>query len=230
MSLSHFYKSGLYHLSNCKPCHRIITDKWKEEHRDKAREWSARYRENNPEKARAINKVSKEKRKLLYGVADKRRKAEYDKIYLAKNRDRVVERGRQYYLLNKDKYRIYTKEKRAREELDPMKKLHRCISLQVYNSLKSKKGGSPVFKLLGYSLTELKIHLEKQFVPGMSWENRGLYGWHIDHKTPVVYFHYSSPEDPSFKQCWALSNLQPLWAIDNIKKGARLQQYSPQTN
>ena len=61
-------------------------------------------------------------------------------------------------------------------------------------------------------------HLEKQFKEGMTWNNYGYYGWHIDHIRPVSSFNFNSYDDPEFKECWALSNLQPLWGKENISK------------
>lgn len=78
---------------------------------------------------------------------------------------------------------------------------------------------------LGYSIDELKAHLEKQFVPGMTWENhgRGDECWHIDHIKPVSWFNFSSTEDEEFKACWALENLAPKWQFDNLSKGAKFE-------
>ena len=84
----------------------------------------------------------------------------------------------------------------------------------------SKKGQSYLSKV-GYSIEELKVHLESQFQPGMTWNNYGLKGWHIDHIKPDSSFYYKSMDDVDFIECWALSNLQPLWAKDNLKKSNR---------
>jgi hypothetical protein len=73
--------------------------------------------------------------------------------------------------------------------------------------------------LLGYTSQQLKEHLEKQFLYGMNWDNYGK--WHIDHKVPRAALPYQSEADENFKKCWALENLQPLWAADNQKKGAK---------
>src|SRR3546814_9626669 len=62
--------------------------------------------------------------------------------------------------------------------------------------------------------------LERQFLPGMSWDNRGE--WHIDHIRPLCAFEFTSPDDPQFREAWALTNLRPLWARDNLRKGGRL--------
>ena len=62
-------------------------------------------------------------------------------------------------------------------------------------------------------------HLERQFLPGMTWGNRGE--WHIDHIVPLASFTFTSPDDPEFRAAWALTNLRPLWAKDNIRKSAK---------
>ncbi|KQS74223.1 hypothetical protein ASG25_02055 [Rhizobium sp. Leaf384] len=61
-------------------------------------------------------------------------------------------------------------------------------------------------------------HLERQFTDGMTWENRGLNGWHIDHRLPLSSFSYTSAEDPEFQFAWSLANLQPMWGDENIRK------------
>jgi len=73
---------------------------------------------------------------------------------------------------------------------------------------------------VGYSLDELKLHLESQFTEGMSWENYGK--WHIDHIIPLSSFDIQNYDDKSFKKCWSLENLQPLWAEDNLKKSNKV--------
>ena len=72
--------------------------------------------------------------------------------------------------------------------------------------------------LLGCNLGDLKIHLEKQFPEGMTWENRHL--WHIDHIKPLSSFDLMEPEQ-AFEAC-NFKNLQPLWAHENLKKGAKI--------
>jgi len=64
----------------------------------------------------------------------------------------------------------------------------------------------------------MKNHLESLFGPRMTWDNYGVFGWHIDHVRPKASFNFTSPDDEEFKQCWALENLQPLWWKDNITK------------
>jgi len=85
--------------------------------------------------------------------------------------------------------------------------------------IRIKKSGSAV-TLLGCSIAEVIRHLEAQFQSGMSWENRSLHGWHIDHRKPLSSFNLSDPDQ--LAQACHYTNLQPLWAKENIVKGARL--------
>lgn len=73
-------------------------------------------------------------------------------------------------------------------------------------------------ELVGCSVQELREYLESQFLPGMSWENHGE--WHVDHKRPCASFDdLSDPEQQ--RECFHFSNLQPLWALDNLRKGKK---------
>lgn len=115
------------------------------------------------------------------------------------------------------------KDKKRREKeknrLDPMKRINRNFSNVVRDHLNKFKTGKPVGgwkAAVGYSLEELKTHLESLFRPGMTWENYGE--WHVDHVIPKAAFTFTSADDPKFKECWALDNLQPLWANENSAK------------
>lgn len=95
---------------------------------------------------------------------------------------------------------------------------HRMGQL-VRGALKRAKAGRKWDGLVGYSVEDLMRHLERQFQRGMGWHNMG--DWHIDHILPKSSFKYASAEDDEFKACWALSNLRPLWAEENLRKSAR---------
>lgn len=73
--------------------------------------------------------------------------------------------------------------------------------------------------LIGCSISELKGYLENLFSDGMSWDNRGMYGWHIDHVKPCASFDLTNEEE--VKKCFHYTNLQPLWARDNFVKGSK---------
>ena len=94
------------------------------------------------------------------------------------------------------------------------------MSKNISRCLKNAKQNRSWKDLVGYSPEELVAHLEKQFAPGMTWENYGSV-WHIDHIIPKKYFVYTDA-DESFRRCWGLNNLQPLLAEENLKMNAKL--------
>jgi len=116
------------------------------------------------------------------------------------------------------------KKLRERRKTDIAFKLNLTMGSAVSKSLKGKKNGAHWESLVGYSCEELMAHLEKQFLPGMSWENygKGKDKWHVDHKIPIDSFNITSNTCQEFLDCWALPNLQPLWQPDNQSKGAKL--------
>lgn len=89
--------------------------------------------------------------------------------------------------------------------------------------LRSGKNGKTTQQILGYSLEELRQHLERQFVDGMSWEAFKRGEIHIDHIIPVCEFDVKEVGDAEFAACWALSNLRPMWAADNLKKNRKVE-------
>lgn len=93
--------------------------------------------------------------------------------------------------------------------------LMRAINKSVLNKTISAQD-ELLLATLKYSPEDLKVHLESKFQPGMSWDNYGE--WEIDHVRPHSWFDYSSVEENEFQQCWALSNLQPMWAKENKQK------------
>jgi hypothetical protein len=97
------------------------------------------------------------------------------------------------------------------------KNLHSCVRRAIANANSSKS--AKTMDLIGCTFAELRAHLESHFAEGMSWDNWGLKGWHIDHIRPCASFDLSDPEQQ--RQCFHWSNLQPLWAMENIRKAAR---------
>lgn len=145
--------------------------------------------------------------------ADKLRQQASDWYYA--NKDRALERREKWGKENPGKL----KEISSRRRSTPHGKLSNAMRVGVHRSLTKGKMGKRTFGILGYTVSELKVHLERQFLPGMSWDNYGE--WHVDHIVPVSSFQYESYDDPDFKACWALTNLRPLWSKDNISKHAK---------
>lgn len=110
--------------------------------------------------------------------------------------------------------RVYVATRRA---IDPDYRMSQTMRSMVQRTLASSQKTKSSSRILGYSAKELRVHLENQFLPGMSWEERGA--WHIDHIKSVSAFIAEGITDPKIIN--ALSNLRPLWARDNIRKGAK---------
>lgn len=108
---------------------------------------------------------------------------------------------------------------REKRRTDPKRNLSERMTRRINASLVRGKEGKSWQDLVPYSLEDLVNHIERQFLPGMSWENRS--SWHLDHIVPLSSFKFHSPNCEAFKAAWALSNLRPLWSGDNYKKSAK---------
>ena len=93
-----------------------------------------------------------------------------------------------------------------------------AIRERIRIALKGNPKSARITELLGCSIAELRSHLETQFQDGMSWNNHEQFGWHIDHIKPCASFDLSDPQQQ--RQCFHYTNLQPLWWLENLKKGA----------
>jgi hypothetical protein len=124
----------------------------------------------------------------------------------------------------RDYHRHYYKRKNPVRRIFHKSKIHAKIASNLRNrinlALRGKNKSESTMRLLGCTIPELFAHLESQFSAGMSWDNHGKHGWHIDHIRPCASFDFSDPEQQ--QQCFHYSNLQPLWAGDNLSKGSAL--------
>ena len=123
----------------------------------------------------------------------------------------------EYYKSNPSK-RVYNKELQLKRY--QKNKVTFNFSRRMRKSLNGIKESKSWETLVNYSLEDLKLHLEKQFTNGMSWENYGE--WHIDHILPISSFNIQDYNDEYFQKCWSLENLQPMWAVENIKKSNKI--------
>lgn len=141
--------------------------------------------------------------------------------YKKKNRDENAEAIRDYRkqwnLKNKEANRVKRKLYRLNSLKDPRKKLECSFRGQIKRAFAQNYKSGTWRTLLGCSIDECKKHLESKFKPGMTWENHGNKGWHIDHIKPI-----SSFADEFLRDAFHYTNLQPLWAIDNLKKGSKI--------
>ena len=168
------------------------------------------YREKNKEKFDAYQKKYREE--------NREREAARQKAWKKENKERVASSQKEYALENRDKLTKYQRE-RARNE--PGFRLQRNLRTRLWHALKlgiGEKCGSTL-ELTGCSLEDLISHLESQFTDGMTWDNYGK--WHVDHIKPCTRFDLSL--DTEQKACFHYSNLQPLWASDNLSKSDKYE-------
>jgi len=178
---------------------------------------------------RCYEKKNKEKideYRREYRKKHSKKNIKYQKEYRKEKGDILLEEKKEYYKKNKKAIlKTKAKYKRKRRKEDPLFRMGGNLSSCMTASLKCRglrKNRRHWEDLVGYKVYELKDHLERLFKPGMSWDNYGYYGWHIDHIIPRSFFKYKSVEDVEFKYCWSLDNIQPLWASENKKKSDRI--------
>lgn len=155
-----------------------------------------------------------EKNKLLNSTKrSERRKNKLEQYRQAERIRRKSYRENNREIVN-EKYRNYMKQYRSK---NPHFRMQKRISWIIKSSINSKISTHTIFSKLGYTIQDLIKHLESKFLDGMSWDNYGE--WHIDHIIPQSWLPFTDIEDENLLKCWCLTNLQPLWAKDNISKG-----------
>lgn len=157
----------------------------------------------------------------LWRENNKEHKSQKDKEYVERNREKVLLNKRNYYLKNREKIIrnncARTSLKRKTDYLFNLKsKLRTQIAINLIKRKYKKSKSTEV--LLGANIEIVKSHIESLFKEGMNWKNHGTYGWHIDHKIPLA---TASNEEDIYK-LFHYTNLQPLWAYENLSKGAKI--------
>ena len=186
----------------CIDCMKKYNRKYKEVNREKNREYHKEYSKNYYSK---FKDTIKEKYKAKRNV------------YYAKNREKIRNITKAWFKNNPNYRNNYFK---SRRKIDVSYRLNSNIKRGINRSLSNGKKGYGWEKMLGYTVRDLMVYLENLFQPGMTWKNYGE--WHIDHIIPISLWEFDSYDDREFKQCWALCNLQPLWAEDNLRKSNKI--------
>ena len=172
--------------------------KYNEEHkkeiREKARQYYQKHKEVLREKHKKYNEEHREEAKI-------------------------------YYKEHKESIKKYLKEHIEIRRIREINKRKENIEFKIISNLRSrlyqavKNKSNSTLNLVGCFIPDLMKYLEQQFTEGMSWDNYGK--WHIDHIRPCASFNLLNEDEQ--KACFHYSNLQPLWAIDNIKKGDKIK-------
>ena len=173
-----------------KSCKKIYYNNNKEELNKKTREWY----EKNSENAR-----------------------QQKKEYYQENRELILEKSKLWSKNNREKINRYIQTKKNENPLFRVE-LNVRGRLKQYLKQKNITQKNKTFDIVGIDVNELKKYIECQFTDGMSWDNYGLYGWHIDHKIPLC----SAKNETELIKLFHYTNLQPLWSEDNLRKNGKL--------
>ena len=130
---------------------------------------------------------------------------------------------KRYYQRNKVKINATRKAKRNN---DINFKLRGYLRSRIWHVLKGNQQSDRTMQLIGCSLIELIHYLESKFQDDMTWKNYGLKGWHVDHIRPCASFDLSDSEEQ--RKCFHYTNLQPLWAKENLQKADKYPLISEQ--
>lgn len=162
-----------------------------------------KWREENPEKVKAASRKWNEA-----------------------NPEKVVAKYKRYREKNREALYAWQREdKKRRRKEDPIFRLLANMRTGLWGCLSGKQKNSPTFDYIDLTPEELMDYLEGQFTEGMTRENYGE--WHVDHIRPLASFDFTGPDkEEQLHAAWSHTNMQPLWASDNIRKGARYEEGS----
>ena len=205
--------------------------------RDKRKAYNERNKDRIKIRSKVYNEKNKEKikeQKKAYRERNKDKFIEYKKYWRKSNRERLLVKGKTYYETNKEIIKIKNKNYRSRQEVkqkrndalrlrrknDIQYRLNFMLRKRLTTAIKNNQKSGSAVKDLGCTIEELKQYLESKFSPGMTWDNHGLNGWHIDHIKPLVSFDLTDRKQ--LLEACHYTNLQPLWAKDNLSKSDKI--------
>jgi len=201
------------------------------------------YREENKEKRRLVkkeyyerNKSAISERRKNHYESNKEQYSENKKEYSRRNKKKISESGAKYYQLNKERiiqnvliYRNENKDKlrekkkeyvKLKKATNPLFKFKISVRGVIRNSFKRRKGvynkKLRTEEILGCSISDFNNYIESKFTEGMSFSNHGE--WHLDHIIPMA----TAKTEEEVIKLNHYTNFQPLWAVDNLKKGKRI--------
>lgn len=200
-SLTEFFKSSRYksgYNAQCKCCSSATAKDWRKANPDLRKAQSQRAYYKDVEKSRSA--------KREYDKNHKIEKAQYDIIYRKENSEKFAQAKREHHKRNKN---------------NPVYKIKRNLRRRVHHALMGNNKSDNTFNLIGCSPEDFKLHIESLWLEGMSWDNYGTSGWHIDHIKECYRFDLSDPLQQ--QECFHYSNQRPLWAKDNLSHPKQLR-------
>ena len=162
---------------------------------------------------------------VLHYSNNKEKIKEQSKIYVSKNSEKIKKRRKIYVENNPNLFKDWIeKNKEHRRNYinnynsNPISKLKNSLRSRI-NELMNKKYNNPrTTNLVGCYYEFLINYNESKFINGMSWDNYGYYGWHLDHIIPLS----SAKTEEELCKLFHYTNLQPLWAEDNLRKSNKI--------
>lgn len=196
---------------------RKAVKKYRDSHKKEQAEYAKCYRKNNRKKLlKYLRKYNK-----AYRLKNRKRLNKQIKEWNQKNFKYKQEYSKNYYQLNKETIKKRTnKYTKNRRKIDSAFRIVTNYRTRISEILQGKPKYNTTLNLVGCSIKKLRKHLESQFKDGMSWDNYGYYGWHVDHIKPLASFDLSKRSEQI--EAFRYTNLQPLWWYDNLSKGKRV--------
>ncbi len=187
------YTSGMSYLGSDKQ--KATRKLWRERNRESVRASALKDAKNNAERI-----------------------AKYQKNYSEKNRKRLAKYYKDWRAANLDSVREYMRNKR---KTNIQFRIGEVLRTRQTKALAGNYKRGSFVRDLGCTISELKFYLEGKFAEGMNWENYGHRSWHIDHVIPLAFFDLTDREQ--FLKACHYTNLQPMWAKENLKKGHKVK-------
>ncbi len=166
---------------------------------------------------RPICKSCMNKDSILYNQKNKEKLDKIKQKYVENNKEKVKQSKKEWFNKNPNYQKEWSYKNYTSNDLYRLKEIVRA-RLRVFFNHKNIFKKSKTFEIIGCTPEFLKNYIEKQFTEGMSWDNHSRYGWHIDHIIPLS---SAKTEEEIYKLCH-YTNLQPLWAEDNLRKSNKI--------
>ena len=167
---------------------------------------------NNPNYFQSYRDANKDRQKLAH------------RSWFERNKEKKNAQNKEWYKNNKESVKLRLAKNRKKNKSNPQIRLRKALRQRIYGFLLGAKS-QRTMELVGCSLPELKLYFESLFLEGMNWENYGNPNgdhsncWHVDHIRPCRSFDLANPDE--VKECFHYTNLQPLWAKDNMSKSGK---------
>lgn len=221
--------------------HKEEAKEYREKNAEETKVYQKEYREKRKAEKSSQPKIKAKRKSTKPEISEEQKAAdrkEYNRQYRLKNAEKLKEDKKREYEENKEWYVQYNRDYREKNKeslredkaeyvrekrkTDPTFRLIENMRLRVSSALRCQDSAKnkTTIDLLGCTPEFLKNYLESKFTEGMTWDNYGKKGWHVDHILPCASFDLTKEEEQ--KKCFHYTNLQPLWWLDNIKKSDKI--------